>query len=315
MRFVRSFCCPAVPRTFTDGRTNHDNLDQSSARRPSTLQTVCGEAAVARCWFGTRVVRAQQRRIGSWSLPRVPGRCGCGREVREDGFRDFRSLTEYRIGGKCQSCQDDFFLGTSDRDELFGWRFDLRQGLLVGHRMEADALELALLPFVFTAPSREVAWEARFIVRAGAALAPIDVGDELQSMRPVLEDHLLRVAGAISLDAPELASLVAKAELVVAAPRVLAYLGAAHPRLAAGGCVDAYEATGVVPGDLPGLETAICLRALDTHWLARRDRCLRPGALRVCAWFGALLAGGALDRVLADRYSPRGVPLPEGEAS
>ena len=256
-------------------------------------------------------------RCGCWPVPRVLGRCGCGREVREDRFRDFRSLTEFRIAGRCQSCQDAFFLGTTDCDELLGVRFALRQGLLVGHRLEADALELelALLPFIFTAPSREVAWEARFIVRAGAALAPIDVCDELRPMRPVLEDHLLRVAGAVSLDAPELAAPLAKAELVIAAPRVLAHLGAAHPRLEAGVCVDAFEATGIVPGDLPGLETTVCLRALDTHWLARRERSRRPGALRVCAWFGALLARGALDRLLADRYTLRGVPLGEGEAS
>ena len=287
MRSVPSFFCRAARRAFIDGETIHDNLDQRNK-------------------LGVRVLASASR----------PGRCGCGREVNEDGFRDLRSLTEYRIGGRCQSCQDAFFLGTSDRDELLGVRFALRQGLLVGHRMELDALEeLALLPFIFTAPSREVAWEARFIVRAGAALAPVDVQRSLHPMRPVLEDHLLRVTGEVSLDAPELVALVAGAELVIAAPRVLAYLGAACPRLAAGVGVNAYAVAGVVPPCLDGLEATISGRALDAYWPARPEPRRAPNALRVCAWLGALLASGPLDRVLADRYSKRGVPLGEGEAS
>lgn len=37
----------------------------------------------------------------------VPPPLGCGKQIQ--GFRDDKSLREYRISGLCQECQDAFF--------------------------------------------------------------------------------------------------------------------------------------------------------------------------------------------------------------
>lgn len=39
----------------------------------------------------------------------VPAPIGCGRSVNTTGFRDERSLREFRISGLCQECQDLIF--------------------------------------------------------------------------------------------------------------------------------------------------------------------------------------------------------------
>ena len=46
------------------------------------------------------------------------GRCPlCTQEVNTSDFRDNLSLTEFRISGMCQGCQDAFFTEADDDDE------------------------------------------------------------------------------------------------------------------------------------------------------------------------------------------------------
>ena len=33
----------------------------------------------------------------------------CGKEIKEDEFRDTLSVKEFKISGLCQECQDEFF--------------------------------------------------------------------------------------------------------------------------------------------------------------------------------------------------------------
>lgn len=117
------------------------------------------------------------------------GRCPCGAEVRNDELRDRASYLEFRITGNCQTCQDQMFLCTNAHDP--SKRFALRHGALLAH--DAACEEIAALPFLFTRKERRIAWEARFIVRIGARLQPLDPQRALAPMAKVLRDHAVGV--------------------------------------------------------------------------------------------------------------------------
>lgn len=110
--------------------------------------------------------------------------CPCGAEVRNDGFRDRASYTEFRITGLCQACQDRIFLATCAADPAK--RFALRHGVVVAHDAARD--ELAALPFLYTAEPR-VAWDAHRIVRIGARLQRLDPHRALAPMAETLTGH------------------------------------------------------------------------------------------------------------------------------
>ena len=131
------------------------------------------------------------------SCPEI-GRCLCGASVFADSFRDRESYLEfYRTArGLCQACQDSIFLGENPDEPAAP--FPIVDGALAAVRTSrAGAAEACLLPFrLVAAPQALIAWEARFIVRAGPALEPLDPWRELEPMRELLDDHQVRVSVA-----------------------------------------------------------------------------------------------------------------------
>ena len=116
------------------------------------------------------------------------GRCVCGAAVHGNGFRDRGSYLAFSRTGLCQACQDQVFLcSTGDDVES---RVPLRSGAVVAVR----GGEACFLPFVFVVPEPRIAWEARYIVRAGSGLEPIDPYDELAPMAEQLAEHQVQVA-------------------------------------------------------------------------------------------------------------------------
>ena len=134
---------------------------------------------------------------GWWSYT---GRCSCGAVVTADSFRDALSWRDHHITKLCQQCQDElYFCSSSDSRE----RFPLRRGVLAAPVQRESGLELGLLPFIFVAPKARVAWEPRFLLRAGAHFEPLDPWAELSLMRPALEDHQVRLTEVADLRATE----------------------------------------------------------------------------------------------------------------
>ena len=136
---------------------------------------------------------------GHWA---AAGRCGCGALVSPDSFRDRASWRDFRITGLCQSCQDDVYLRASDADPR--GRHPIRRGVLAA-TVERDGVvvELGVLPFLCVIPEGRIAWEARFVLRAGASLAPLDPWDELRVLRPVLKTHQVRLTEVDDVCGPE----------------------------------------------------------------------------------------------------------------
>ena len=68
---------------------------------------------------------------------------------------------------------------------------------------DGAVVELGLLPFLFIAPETRIAFEPRFLLRAGAALAPLDPWDELLPLKSALETHQVRLTEVEGLDASQ----------------------------------------------------------------------------------------------------------------
>ena len=102
---------------------------------------------------------------GGWAYV---GECSCGAQVAPDSFRDAESWRDYGITGLCQRCQDRIYFAASASDS--SWRFPLRRGVLAASMQRECGLELGMFPFLFVSPESRVAWEARFLVRAGPNL-------------------------------------------------------------------------------------------------------------------------------------------------
>ena len=118
------------------------------------------------------------------------GRCVCGAAVHGNGFRDRGSYRAFYQTGLCQACQDEVFLcSTGDAQSPV----PLRRGVIAA----VSTGEVCFFPFVFVAPEPRIAWEARFIVRAGSAgsgLDPIDPYDELAPMAEQLAEHQVQIS-------------------------------------------------------------------------------------------------------------------------
>lgn len=63
-----------------------------------------------------------------------------------------------------------------------------------------------MLPFLCVVPEGTVAWEARYLLRAGFRLAPLDLWVELAPMHPALNDHQIAVTESEGFGGPELAA-------------------------------------------------------------------------------------------------------------
>ena len=139
-----------------------------------------------------------------WSAGRWPkaGRCVCGATVYPDGFRDRASWGEFQITGRCQSCQDVLFFSPSVADGRV--RYPIRRGVLGATRERGGAVvEVGLLPFIFVAPEARIAWQVRWLLRAGSRLAPLDPWGELHVLEPVLGTHQVRLTEVDDVDGPE----------------------------------------------------------------------------------------------------------------
>ena len=126
------------------------------------------------------------------------GRCMCGTVLYVDSFRDARSYQDFYRSGLCQGCSDEATLCVSPHAS--GRRLRLRRGAVVAHRSADDGgVELCLLPFLFVAEEWRIAWEARYIVRIGPCLEPLDPFDELLPMKDHLDGHQVCVHEGESL--------------------------------------------------------------------------------------------------------------------
>ena len=136
------------------------------------------------------------------AIPPGGGRCGCGAAVHPDSFRDRLSWREFHITGQCQACQDRLLFAASVHDAHR--LYPVRRGVIAATvTREGAVVELGLLPFIFIAPEARIAFEPRYLLRAGAALAPLDPFDELRPVRSALETHQVRLAELDDMHAPE----------------------------------------------------------------------------------------------------------------
>ena len=152
---------------------------------------------------------------GNGGVPPL-GSCQCGAAGHVHSFRNRISFEEYRLSGLCQRCQDEFFLGASDEDPEASYVF--RRGALATVRTDGSALaELCVFPFILVdVPVPEIAWEARFLMRAGSRLDPVDVWHDLSPVEAALQGHQVLLAEFHSLAAPSVAERLGHFDLVVA---------------------------------------------------------------------------------------------------
>ena len=231
--------------------------------------------------------------MNATSVPEI-GRCMCGATVLGDSFRDRESYLEFLRTGRalCQDCQDAIFLAGNPDDP--DHPFPIVDGALAAVRGAPGVLEeTCFLPFrVVPAPWTRIAFEARFIVRAGPALEPLDQWDELEPMREPLAEHQVRVREHRSVEVAELAGQLDRLAFLVAADRTsLDAVRSAYPllsRIAAASLED----------DVPWQAAfARPLRPLESWWWPEHDT---SSALRECALMGYVLLerDGAGRRVL-----------------
>ena len=222
----------------------------------------------------------------------------CAQPVRTDSFRDALSHREYQITATCQRCQDAMFLGGSDRDPPTPSA--VRHGTIVGAVLEgASAREVALLPFEFVVRHARIEWEPRHIVRAGAALEPVDPWVELGAMHDAWAGHYLRIVNLASFADPLLSVRLSSSDLVIALDRLCVAV-TAHlcPSVT---LPPPANLSADVPWsaafDAPLLPLDVFLRAhaLDGA-VGTRDAC-RGSALRQCALLARLLALRATEGV------------------
>ena len=160
---------------------------------------------------------------GHWA---ASGRCAlCAAAVFPDGFRDRTSYREFHTTGLCQDCQDGVHFRPSADARL---RYPIRRGVLAAPAVRDGAVaELAVLPFVCIVPEARIEWEARWLLRAGAGLVPLDPWDELLPAEHALREHQVRLAEVDDAGGPEVrAALDADIVVVLDAPaeRALAQL-------------------------------------------------------------------------------------------
>ena len=200
------------------------------------------------------------------------GHCACGATVYPDSHRDSASWHDYGITGLCQQCQDDLYFRMSNSGR--GLRYPIRRGVLAAP-VERDGVvvELGVFPFMFIAPEYRLAWEARYLLRAGPKLEPIDPWDALEPMRDVLHGHQVCLTEFADVAAPEVrAALDADLVVVLDGPAHAALDRLPFPVTAPRVALDA-----VLPW------TVLYSSALLAPWLAYPAT---PSVLRTCALIG-----------------------------
>ena len=212
-------------------------------------------------------------------------------------FRDEGSIAEWMISGLDQREQDQVYLPLSQGG---GTRYPIRFGALAAHALEGSALkEITLIPFLFVAPTRTVAWEARCILRIGPTPSARLLSD-LEPMAAPLEGHFLRVTDVSSFTDPRFGRWFSDLDLLLA-------LDSESLRAIVGGCPALGRAHEVpLAEDLDWHAIAGC----SLVPLGRFVRCADldsvspgtpPSPLRLCAWMGAALVhsrGPALSHLL-----------------
>ena len=213
------------------------------------------------------------------------GNCGlCGCALSPESFRDRESYLEFHATSLCQACQDNTFLG-ADTDEPEN-HFRILDGAIVSVRASgARVYEIGLLPFRLVEPPRsEVVWEARFLVRAGALLDPLDPWHELEPMHELLEGHQVRLGEHRSFEAPMVMERAANTRLLIGLDR--SSLDAVQRTLRLPGDVSLASLADEVPRESPFGRP---LRSIET-WRASDSG--PPSTLRGCA----LVAMALLER-------------------
>ena len=232
------------------------------------------------------------------NTPTAPrGPCACHTPLALRDFRHRAAYLRWRRDGRCQWCQDTARLARHPTDPDHRRPWPIRQGALVAHDAGLD--EVVLLPFLFASPGGAVAWEARYIVRVGTDLAPLDPGHALGAMRTVLEGHLVQVSAAPALDAPLLGRTFEHCALLIGADQAGLFalldacpaLGRAQPVLQH--VAFGHRATGA----------ALTLEAFTAHedLDPAHDPARAPEGLRRCAWLGAALVRPTPDGTLLDQ--------------
>ena len=211
-----------------------------------------------------------------WSVPSQPteiGHCLCGARVFEDSFRDRESYREFHLTGRslCQACQDAIYLAANTNEP--GGYLPIVDGALIAVRDVSGTVdEICLFPFRLVAPPpARIAWEARFIARAGPRLEPLDPWGELEPMRELLTKHQVRVDEHTSFRSPELNERLANLALLI---------GLDRPSL------DTALSLCSLPSDVSPASLADEVPSFGTGREAQPDQ---GSALRTCALMGVVL--------------------------
>ena len=166
--------------------------------------------------------------------PRPPGALGfcrcCSRSVHTASFSDEAAHREYVTYATCQVCQD--LLPPDERPDERDLSAPVLHGTVFGAALEGTAVrEVALLPFQFDPCYGRFEYEPADIVRAGAALAPLDPLVELAAMRSAWAGRRERVLTIDSLTDPLLRCRMTHNHMLIA---VDATCAAAAERLTPG---------------------------------------------------------------------------------
>ena len=153
------------------------------------------------------------------ALPRPPDALGfcrcCARSVHTASFSDEAAHREYVTYGTCQVCQD--LLPPNGRTVERDLSAPVLHGTVFGAALEGTAVrEVALLPFQYDPCYDRFEYEPGDIVRAGAALTPLDPLVELAAVRPGWTGRSERVLTVDSLADPLLRCRTTHNHMIVA---------------------------------------------------------------------------------------------------
>ena len=207
----------------------------------------------------------------------------CARSVHTASFSDESAHREFTTtSGTCQACQDQLPLNERDADRDLS--APVLHGIVFGAAVEGEVVcEVALLPFQYDPCYGRFEYEPANIVRAGAALEPVDPLVELAAMRTAWDGRRERVLLVDSLADPLLGARTAHNHMVVALDGAAAAAAEQlNPRLRRPPLVDLSAAVGWTEAFGAPLEEMVRARGAPGP-----ARCLPP--LRQAAFVAHLL--------------------------